>query len=183
MRASYDWKIGPIRLVPELRLAWQHEFGDTDYALVSSFASGAGNSFTVHGPEIGRDSMLTRRGLCHSLDRSLQHLRLLRRRTFSHQLSFEQRLRRLSTDVLEHLSRIIFEKRTTRPRFGLDLGSIRVPACGVRRLAEQSFPAGRSGSRRTGTRALPRRFGAANNSEASYKKPFFVLACFGLVGS
>ena len=58
MRALYDWKIGPIRLVPELRLAWQHEFGETDYALVSSFANGAGNSFTVHGPAIGRDSLL-----------------------------------------------------------------------------------------------------------------------------
>ena len=57
-RASYDWKIGPAHIIPELRLAWQHEFGDTDYSLVSSFASGAGNSFTVSGPEIGRDSML-----------------------------------------------------------------------------------------------------------------------------
>jgi outer membrane autotransporter protein len=57
-RASYDWKIGPAHVIPELRLAWQHEFGDTDYSLVSSFASGAGNSFTVSGPEIGRDSML-----------------------------------------------------------------------------------------------------------------------------
>jgi outer membrane autotransporter protein len=56
MRASYDWKIGPIRLIPELRLAWQHEYGETDYALV--YASGAGNSFTVHRPNIGRDSML-----------------------------------------------------------------------------------------------------------------------------
>jgi outer membrane autotransporter protein len=58
MRASYDWKIGPVRLVPELRLAWQHEYGEPEYALISSFASGAGNSFTVHGPNIGRDSML-----------------------------------------------------------------------------------------------------------------------------
>jgi outer membrane autotransporter protein len=58
MKASYDWKIGPIHLIPEVRLAWQHEFGDTDYSLVSSFASGAGNSFIVNGPEIGRDSML-----------------------------------------------------------------------------------------------------------------------------
>ena len=57
-RASYDLKIGPAHIIPELRLAWQHEFGDTDYSLVSSFASGAGNSFTVSGPEIGRDSML-----------------------------------------------------------------------------------------------------------------------------
>ena len=58
MKASYDWKIGPIHLIPEVRAAWQHEFGDTDYSLVSSLASGAGNSFTVNGPEIGRDSML-----------------------------------------------------------------------------------------------------------------------------
>jgi outer membrane autotransporter protein len=58
MKASYDWKIGLIRFIPEVRLAWQHEFGETDYSLVSSFASGAGNSFTVNGPEIGRDSML-----------------------------------------------------------------------------------------------------------------------------
>ena len=58
MKASYDWKIGPIHLIPEVRLAWQHEFGDTDYSLVSSFANRAGNSFTVNGAEIGRDSML-----------------------------------------------------------------------------------------------------------------------------
>ena len=58
MKTSYDWKIGPVHLVPELRLAWQHEFGQTDYSLVSSFANGAGNSFTVTGAEIGRDSML-----------------------------------------------------------------------------------------------------------------------------
>ena len=58
MKASYDWKIGPIHLIPEVRLAWQHEFGDTEYSLVSSFANRAGNSFTVNGAEIGRDSML-----------------------------------------------------------------------------------------------------------------------------
>ena len=62
MKASYDWKLGPIHLIPEVRLAWQHEFGDTDYSLVSSFASGAGNSFTVNGPEIGRDSLLLSAG-------------------------------------------------------------------------------------------------------------------------
>ncbi len=43
---------------PELRVAWQHEFGDTEYSIVSSFANGAGNSFTVVGPQIGRDSLL-----------------------------------------------------------------------------------------------------------------------------
>ena len=62
MRASYDWKIGPVLFIPEVRAAWQHEFGDTDYSLVSSFANGAGDSFTVTGPEIGRDSLLLSAG-------------------------------------------------------------------------------------------------------------------------
>ncbi len=57
-KTSYEWKIGNVLLKPELRASWQHEFGDTDYSLVSHFASGAGSSFTVHGPAIGRDSLL-----------------------------------------------------------------------------------------------------------------------------
>jgi outer membrane autotransporter protein len=63
MKGSYDWKIGPVHFVPEVRAAWQHEFGDTDYSLVASFANGAGNSFTVNGPEFGRDSLLLSAGL------------------------------------------------------------------------------------------------------------------------
>ena len=62
MKASYDWKVGPIRLIPQVRTAWQHEYGATDYSIVASFASGAGNSFTVNGPEIGRDSLLVSAG-------------------------------------------------------------------------------------------------------------------------
>jgi outer membrane autotransporter protein len=57
-KASYDWHVGHVVVKPELRAAWQHEFGDTDYSLVSRFANGAGSSFTVHGPAIGRDSLL-----------------------------------------------------------------------------------------------------------------------------
>ena len=57
-KASYDWHVGHVVVKPELRAAWQHEFGDTDYSIVSRFANGAGNSFTVNGPAIGRDSLL-----------------------------------------------------------------------------------------------------------------------------
>jgi autotransporter-associated beta strand protein len=57
-KASYDWHVGHVVVKPEVRAAWQHEFGDTDYSVVSRFASGAGNSFTVNGPAIGRDSLL-----------------------------------------------------------------------------------------------------------------------------
>jgi outer membrane autotransporter protein len=57
-KISYDWHLGNILVRPELRLAWQHEFDDTANSIVASFANGAGNSFTVNGPEIGRDSLL-----------------------------------------------------------------------------------------------------------------------------
>ncbi|MEP6668904.1 MAG: autotransporter outer membrane beta-barrel domain-containing protein [Chthoniobacter sp.] len=57
-KASYDWKVGGILIKPEIRAAWQHEYGDAAYALDSSFANGAGNSFLVNGPQLGRDSVL-----------------------------------------------------------------------------------------------------------------------------
>ena len=62
MKGSYDWKIGPIHVIPEIRAAWQHEYGTTAYPILANLASGAGNSFTVHGPEIGRDSLLLSAG-------------------------------------------------------------------------------------------------------------------------
>ena len=57
-KASYEWKVGNITAIPEVRAAWQHEFGSVEYSVVASLASGAGNSFTVKGPLIGRDSLL-----------------------------------------------------------------------------------------------------------------------------
>ena len=58
MKASYDWKVGHVIIKPEINLAWQHEFGDQAYSIVSTFANGSGNNFTVNSPQVGRDSML-----------------------------------------------------------------------------------------------------------------------------
>jgi outer membrane autotransporter protein len=57
-KTSYDWKIGGVLVRPELRAAWQHEYGDSSYGLEASFANGAGDSFLVSGPQLGRDSLL-----------------------------------------------------------------------------------------------------------------------------
>lgn len=62
-KASYDWRVGGVIVKPEFRAAWQHEFGDDTYAIDSSFANGAGNTFTVFGPQIGRDSALLGAGV------------------------------------------------------------------------------------------------------------------------
>ena len=66
-KTSYDWKIGHVDLLPEFNAAWQHEYGDTEFSIVSSLASGAGNSFTVTGPPIGRDSLLIGAGVAVAL--------------------------------------------------------------------------------------------------------------------
>ena len=57
-KASYDWKIGGVLIRPEVRAAWQHEYGEDGFAITSGFANGAGGAFTTHGPETGRDSLL-----------------------------------------------------------------------------------------------------------------------------
>jgi outer membrane autotransporter protein len=45
-------------ITPELQFAWRHDFLDNSISLDSQFASGAGNSFTVTGPEMGRESII-----------------------------------------------------------------------------------------------------------------------------
>jgi autotransporter-associated beta strand protein len=62
-KTTYDWKVGHIDLLPEFSAAWQHEYGDTEYSIVANLASGAGNSFTVTGPPVGRDSLLIGAGV------------------------------------------------------------------------------------------------------------------------
>jgi outer membrane autotransporter protein len=62
-KATYDWKVGGVLVKPEVSAAWQHEFGQTQYAVVSSFASGAGTGFGVTGPSVGHDSLLLGAGV------------------------------------------------------------------------------------------------------------------------
>jgi uncharacterized protein with beta-barrel porin domain len=57
-KASYEWKIGSIIIIPQVSIGWQHEYGSVAYSVVAGFATGAGTNFTVNGPEIGRDSLL-----------------------------------------------------------------------------------------------------------------------------
>jgi autotransporter-associated beta strand protein len=61
-KASCDWKIGSVVVRPELRAAWQHEYGDATLGIDSSLGNGAGPEFLVHGPATGRDSLLLSTG-------------------------------------------------------------------------------------------------------------------------
>ena len=58
IRAYYDAQVAGIVIRPELRISWQHEFGDAAPTVTSRFSTLGGNPFTVTGPQIGRDSVL-----------------------------------------------------------------------------------------------------------------------------
>ncbi len=62
LRLAYDASFGRTIFRPEIRAAWEHEYGDRAYPIDARFASGAGGIFTVHGPAIGRDSALVDAG-------------------------------------------------------------------------------------------------------------------------
>jgi outer membrane autotransporter protein len=67
-KASYDWKVRHIIIRPEFSAAWQHEFGDTVFALNSNFGGSSGSSFLADGPRMGRDSALLGAGISIQLN-------------------------------------------------------------------------------------------------------------------
>ncbi len=62
LRIAYNAQWGRTIFRPEIRAAWEHEYGDRAYPIDARLASGAGGIFTVHGPDIGRDSALVDAG-------------------------------------------------------------------------------------------------------------------------
>ena len=68
-RASYAWNVGNVTVTPEFRAQWQHEHLD-DRAGVEARFGGGGDSFTVHGPRIGRDSLILDAGVSVQLTSS-----------------------------------------------------------------------------------------------------------------
>jgi len=56
MKASYRQRVGRVTLTPEIRAQWQHEYLDDRSSIDAGFSSR--DSFTVHGPAIGRDALL-----------------------------------------------------------------------------------------------------------------------------
>jgi T5SS/PEP-CTERM-associated repeat protein len=45
-------------IIPNLSLAWRHDYQNGGIAVDSAFANGAGGLFTVHGPTLGTDSVV-----------------------------------------------------------------------------------------------------------------------------
>jgi outer membrane autotransporter protein len=60
-RAAYDWHIGSMVLVPEVRATWQHEYGDDTDAITADMLLGS-PVFRVTSAPIGRDSLVLNAG-------------------------------------------------------------------------------------------------------------------------
>jgi outer membrane autotransporter protein len=60
-RATYDWHIGSMVLVPEVRATWQHEYSDTFDEISATMLLGS-PAFSVTSSPIGRDSLVLNAG-------------------------------------------------------------------------------------------------------------------------
>jgi outer membrane autotransporter protein len=56
MKAAYTQRMGRMSVTPQIRARWQHEYLDHRSSIDADFSSG--RSFSVHGPELGRDALL-----------------------------------------------------------------------------------------------------------------------------
>jgi autotransporter-associated beta strand protein len=61
LRATYDWHIGSMVLVPEVRATWQHEYGDVFDEISATMLLGS-PAFTVTSSPLGRDSLVLNAG-------------------------------------------------------------------------------------------------------------------------
>jgi len=62
-RIAYTATMGGMKVTPQVRVSWQHEFLDSTQSMRSQFAFGNGPEFSVDGPAMGRDSALVSAGV------------------------------------------------------------------------------------------------------------------------
>jgi len=69
-KIAASWNVGTMVFRPEVRAQWKHEYLDREGAIESGFV-GSNALFTVHGPQIGRDSLVLDAGAALDLNRNL----------------------------------------------------------------------------------------------------------------
>ncbi len=60
---AYAADINGIKVTPQVRIAWQHEFMDSTQSMDSRFIGGSGPTFTVSGPYMDRDRAVISAGI------------------------------------------------------------------------------------------------------------------------
>ena len=57
-QAYYAWDVGKIRVVPAVRLAWEHEYLYSNLPITVSAPALGGATATFNGPAVGHDSLI-----------------------------------------------------------------------------------------------------------------------------
>ena len=60
-KISYTTLVGSLKITPQLRASWQHEYLDSTQSIGAQFSGGS--EFTIHGPAVGGDSALLSAGI------------------------------------------------------------------------------------------------------------------------
>jgi outer membrane autotransporter protein len=60
---AYAADLNGIKVTPQVRIAWQHEFMDSTQSMDSRFIGGTGPTFTVSGPHMDRDRAVLSAGI------------------------------------------------------------------------------------------------------------------------
>lgn len=71
LRLAHVWKQANFTLIPELSVAWRHDFDIDDRDLVSSFAGSPGVTFTLPGQDVAKDGLVTGAGVTLILNRGI----------------------------------------------------------------------------------------------------------------
>jgi outer membrane protein OmpA-like peptidoglycan-associated protein len=70
IRASTRFQVGNGWLMPELRVAWQHEFLDQAQQITNAFAINPGSTFNIRGAVLSRESGVIGAGLTYTVSPS-----------------------------------------------------------------------------------------------------------------
>jgi uncharacterized protein with beta-barrel porin domain len=54
-RVAWLGEVNGVGVRPEVKVSWQHQYGDVALPIEASFANGEGGLFTTYGPNLGRD--------------------------------------------------------------------------------------------------------------------------------
>lgn len=60
---AYEAQLGSMKITPQVRVGWQHEFFDSTQSIDSRFTGGSSPLFTVDGPHMGRDRAVLSAGV------------------------------------------------------------------------------------------------------------------------
>jgi uncharacterized protein YhjY with autotransporter beta-barrel domain len=62
-RLYYDWRLNQMALIPQLKLAWEHEYLYSSLPITASAPTFGGATAVFHGPSIGHDSLVINAGV------------------------------------------------------------------------------------------------------------------------